>query len=151
MFLPVSVLYLNRTTWTICHRTIDTYSFICLHSLNIMYMGFIHIVKGNCKWQFFFLRIHNVYPFLIFKRTGFLRYNSHIINSSILKCIIQWLPLLQGSYYFFPVIHMHVSILVQILFPFRLLHNIKQSSLWYTVGPCWLSILNIDTYPSQTP
>ena len=34
------------------------------------------------------------------------------------------------------VIHIHVSILFQILFPFRLLHNTEQSSLCYTVGPC---------------
>ena len=40
------------------------------------------------------------------------------------------------------VIHIDVSILFQILFPIRLLHNIEQSSLCYTVGPCWLSILN---------
>ena len=40
-------------------------------------------------------------------------------------------------------IHIHVSILFQILFPFRLLLNIEQRSLCYTVGPCWLSILNI--------
>ena len=39
------------------------------------------------------------------------------------------------------VIQAHVSIFFQILFPFRLLHNIEQSSLCYTVGPCWLSIL----------
>ena len=58
------------------------------------------------------------------------------------------------------VIHIHVSILFQILFPFRLLHNIEQSSLCYTVGPCWLSILNIavcnvspklPNYPSPLP
>ena len=30
------------------------------------------------------------------------------------------------------IIHIHVSILFQILFPFRLLHNIEQSSLCYT-------------------
>ena len=41
------------------------------------------------------------------------------------------------------VIHIHVSILFQILFPFRLLQSVEQSSLCYTVGPCWLSILNI--------
>ena len=41
------------------------------------------------------------------------------------------------------VIHIHVSIPFQILFPLRLLHNIEQGSLCYTVGPCWLSILNI--------
>ena len=38
------------------------------------------------------------------------------------------------------VIRIHISILFQILFPFRLLKNIEQSSLCYTVGPCWLSI-----------
>ena len=41
------------------------------------------------------------------------------------------------------VIHIHVSILFQILFSFRLLQSIQQRSLCYTVGPCWLSILNI--------
>ena len=39
------------------------------------------------------------------------------------------------------VIHIHVSILFQILFPFRLLQNIEYSALCYTVGPRWLSIL----------
>ena len=41
------------------------------------------------------------------------------------------------------VMHILVSILFQILFPFGLLHNIEQGTLCYTVGPCWLSILNI--------
>ena len=51
------------------------------------------------------------------------------------------------------VIHIHVSILFQILFPLRSLHNIEQSPLCYTVGPCWLSILNIAvcTCQSQSP
>ena len=40
------------------------------------------------------------------------------------------------------VIHIHVSILFQILFPFRLLQNVEQSSLCYMLGPCWLSVLN---------
>ena len=35
-------------------------------------------------------------------------------------------------------IHIHLSILLQILFPCRLLKNIEQSSLCYTVGPCCL-------------
>ena len=40
-----------------------------------------------------------------------------------------------------------------IIFSFRLLYNIEQSSLCYTVGPCWLSILNIAvcTYQFQAP
>ena len=41
------------------------------------------------------------------------------------------------------VIHILVSILLQNLFPFRLLQNVEQSSLRYAVGPYWLSILNI--------
>ena len=51
------------------------------------------------------------------------------------------------------VIHIHVSILFRIISPFRLLQSIEQSSLCYTVGPCWLSILNITlrTCQSQTP
>ena len=45
-----------------------------------------------------------------------------------------------------------LSILFQILFPFRLLQNIEQSSLCYIIGPCWLSILNIIlcTHQSKT-
>ena len=39
------------------------------------------------------------------------------------------------------VVHIHVSILFQVLFPFTLFHNIEQSSLCYTVGPGWSSIL----------
>ena len=34
------------------------------------------------------------------------------------------------------VIHINVSILFQILFPFRFIQNIEQSSLCYIVGPC---------------
>ena len=41
------------------------------------------------------------------------------------------------------VIHIHIFILFQILFPYRLSQNIKQSPLCYTIGPCWLSILHI--------
>ena len=50
-------------------------------------------------------------------------------------------------------IHTHVSILPQTPLPSRLPHNIERSSLCDTVGPCWLSILNIAvcTRPYQTP
>ena len=34
---------------------------------------------------------------------------------------------------------MSLSIIFQVLFPFRLLQSTEQSSLCYTVGPCWLS------------
>ena len=37
------------------------------------------------------------------------------------------------------VINIHVSILFQIIFPFRLLHNIKQRSLCCIVSPWWFS------------
>ena len=48
-------------------------------------------------------------------------------------------------------IHTHVSILLQTPVPSRLPHNSEQSSLCYTVGPCWLSIYSIAvcTCPSQ--
>ena len=41
------------------------------------------------------------------------------------------------------VTHIPVSVLFQVLFPFRLLQNIEQSSLCYAVGPWWFSILNV--------
>ena len=37
----------------------------------------------------------------------------------------------------------HISILFQISFPFRLLQSTERSSLCYTVGLCWLSLSNI--------
>ena len=40
----------------------------------------------------------------------------------------------------------HVSIHFQIFFQVRLLQNFEQSSPYYTVGPCWLSILNTTVY-----
>ena len=48
------------------------------------------------------------------------------------------------------VIHTHVSIVFQNLFPFRVLQSIEQSSLCYTVGPCWLSILNTAVCANQS-
>ena len=38
------------------------------------------------------------------------------------------------------VIHIHVSILFQILFPVRLLQDVEQSSLCCTGGPRWLEV-----------
>ena len=49
--------------------------------------------------------------------------------------------------------HIHVSILPQTPLPSRLSHNVEQSPMCYTVGLCWLSVLNIAvcTGPSQIP
>ena len=59
------------------------------------------------------------------------------------------------------VIHIHISTLFQILFPYRPVHNVKQNSLCYTVGSYQLSILyiyivvyyvnpNLPIYPSTS-
>ena len=61
--------------------------------------------------------------------------------STILKLVNN--VLVSGAQQSDSVIHVHVSILFQVLFPFRLLQNIEQSSLGYKVGPCWLYILSI--------
>ena len=37
----------------------------------------------------------------------------------------------------------HVSIVFQVLFSFKLLQDIKQSSLCYEIGPYWLSIVYV--------
>ena len=41
------------------------------------------------------------------------------------------------------VLYIHIFILFQIIFPVRLLQDIEQSSLCYTVGCSWLSILKL--------
>lgn len=41
------------------------------------------------------------------------------------------------------LIHIHVSIFIPFIFLFRLLQSIKWRSMYYKVGPCWLSILTI--------
>ena len=41
------------------------------------------------------------------------------------------------------VIYIHASTLSKILFPYRSLQNIELSSLYDTLGPCWLSMLYI--------
>ena len=50
-------------------------------------------------------------------------------------------------------IHIQIFIIFQIIFLFRLLQSIEQNFLFNTVGPCWLSLLNIAvcTCQSQTP
>ena len=37
--------------------------------------------------------------------------------------------------------YIHIYVLFQILFPYRFLQNVNYSSLLYTVGPYWLSVL----------
>ena len=58
-----------------------------------------------------------------------------------------------GSNSFFFFLHMHVCVLLKILSPFRLLYNIGQSSLCYSIDPYGLPILSIVVYTcqSQTP
>ena len=57
-----------------------------------------------------------------------------------------------GAQQSYSAVHIHVSILPQSPLPPRPPHDIDHSSLCYTVGPGWLSILNtgVCTCPSQT-
>ena len=60
-----------------------------------------------------------------------------VIYNVLVSCVQQ-----SGS-----VIHIHESILFQILLSFRLLHNIEKSSLCYTVRPCCSSVSHVGVYP----
>ena len=72
-------------------------------------------------------------PALFFFNFLFYIYIQLINNVVIVSCVQQ-----SDS-----VIHIRVSVIFQILFPFRLLQNIEQSPLCYILDPCWLSILFI--------
>ena len=72
---------------------------------------------------------------VLYLKKFFLFYTgAQLINNVVLESGIQ-----QSD----SVIHTRASILFQIIFPFSLLQNIEQHSLCYTVGPCWLTVLNI--------
>ena len=80
------------------------------------------------------------------------------INSNFLKkllfCIgvqlINNAVLISGVQKSNSVVHIHVAVLFQTLFPCSLLQNTEQSSLCYTVGSCCLSILNIAVCTCQS-
>ena len=66
---------------------------------------------------------------------NFVLVNSHLTNNVVID---------SGKQQRDSAKYRHASILSQTLLPSRLPHNIEQSSICYTVGPCWLSILNIE-------
>ena len=90
---------------------------------------------GSCCCLYIVLLLHAFFRFL---------YWNIVSNNVVLISSVQ-----QSD----SVIHVCVSILFQVLFPFYLVHDIEQSYLCYTVGSCWLSILNIEVCvcQSQTP
>ena len=57
--------------------------------------------------------------------------------------LISSVVLVSGVQHSHAVIHTHVSILFQNFFPFRLLQNIKQSSLCYKVSYCGICVLKV--------
>ena len=48
------------------------------------------------------------------------------------------------------VVHMHICMLLKVLFPYRSLQSTEQSSLCYTEGPYWFSVLYIVMCQSQS-
>ena len=62
---------------------------------------------------------------------------------SQLTMVINSVVIVSGGQQRDSAIHLHASILPRSLLPSRLPCTIEQSSLCYTVRPCWLSILNI--------
>ena len=75
-------------------------------------------------------------PHSIFRFFFFLQFDFFFWSIVDLSCCISFRYTAQWLNY----IHFF-----QILFPYRLLQNVEYSSLFYTVGPCWLSVLYIVT------
>ena len=89
---------------------------------------------------------------LLFERKLWFPFLLKFFNFILEYHCMEYIVLVSGVQQNDSIIHIHVSILFEILFPFRLLQNIEQSSLCYTVGSCWLSILKrvVCIYSSQT-
>ena len=80
------------------------------------------------------IQFHFIFTFLIYF-FNFLFYTGILLINNVV--------LFSGVQQSDSAIHILGSTLFQVLFLFTLLHNTEQSSLCYTVGPCWFSILNI--------
>ena len=67
------------------------------------------------------------------------------INFFLKLFILYWsvnnVVIVSGSQQRDSAMHIHVAILSQTPLPSRLPHNIEQSFLCYTIGPCWLKFL----------
>ena len=90
---------------------------------------------------FLFIDIFVFYESLFYFLIFFLYFGLYLVSNAVLVSDVQK----SDSF-------IYMSILLQTQFPFRLLQSIQQSSLWYTDGPYWLSILNIAmcTFQFQT-
>ena len=90
---------------------------------------------------FLFIDIFVFYESLFYFLIFFFYFGLYLVSNAVLVSDVQK----SDSF-------IHMSILLQTQFPFRLLQSIQQSSLWYTDGPYWLSILNIAmcTFQFQT-
>ena len=102
--------------------------------------------KVNISWESFCFNLMSSIHFsmqweksTIFNKTFFIYFVLEYswLTMLWLRWTAKWLS--QNDSY----THMHVSILHQIPLPSRLPYSTELSSLCYTVGPCWLSILNI--------
>ena len=121
-------------------------------------------MKNSCRLIFFLdskislwqlVSSHSL-NFKIFKNISFMNFYLNIFqwvwslyfSLKFLPYIGLWLidnvVLVSDIYHSDSVIFIHISVLFLVLFPFRLLQNIEQSSLCHTEGPCWLSILYIE-------
>ena len=102
------------------------------------------------SWVFAYVQTHQIE---YIKYVQFLYINYTILKFYIGVSLINIIVLLSHVQQSDSDIHIQVSIIFQILFPFSLLQNNEQSSLCCTVGPCWLSIVYIAVCvcQSQTP
>ena len=87
-----------------------------LFYIHLLFTYFLNFLWVSCLFLIFCL---------------FLYWNIVSLKCVIFRCTAKWLHCTYISIYF------------QIFFPYRLLKNIEYSSLCYTVGPHWLSILYI--------
>ena len=110
----ISIIFINIIIITVYPES-EKLTHICLISRN-QFLKFMHFI--------IYYYIYVFIKFLFYIRV-------YLINNVVLVSGVQQTD---------SVIHIHVSILFQIIFLFRLLQNIEQSSLCYAIGPCWLSI-----------
>ena len=104
--------------------------FACSYALSIFILSSMHFFPYR-----FVASLYIIYLFI---------FNWSIVDLQCyvtFRCTAQWFSFTYIYIYIYKIYIYIIYIYIQILFPYKLLQNIEHSSLCYTVGPCWLSIL----------
>ena len=130
------------------------YMCVCIHTQTVCTV-IAHVLSLKCKhflsFACFLISLHKVFSTLCihyFMETNFHIYTKSIVFFSyfywnIVESLLYNKKVTQLYIYMYMYIYIYTHILLHVLFQYGLLQHVEYSSLCYSVGHCFLSILYI--------